>query len=158
MKPPPEIVAGIVAPEGIRQLTLTIDTAREVAADISWTDQAIGELTGYMRQEIQQIRNRELWSVRPLRESMIKRINLVKTAGLQTIEGLRTYREHLTRESRMLPPQTSGSIRALRDATIEVGDATSLDAALAGAEMELRVRWHMARTRSRKLPRLIDAF
>lgn len=159
MKPPPETVAaGAVNPGGACPLALATDTAREVAADISWTDQAIGELTGYMRQEIEQISIRELWSVRPLRESMIKRINLIKTVGLQTVERLRAYREHLTRESRMLPPQTGGGFRAPRVATIDVGDATSLTAALAGAEMELRVRWHMARTRSRRLPRLVDAF
>lgn len=159
MKPPPETVAaGEVSPGGACQFDLATDTAREVAADISWTDQAIGELTGYMRQEIEQISIRELWSVRPLRENMIRRINLIKTVGLQTIERLRAYREHLTRESRMLPPQADGGFRAPRVATIEVGDATSLNAALAGAEMELRVRWHMARTRCRRLPRLIDAF
>jgi hypothetical protein len=152
------LAAGVSSPGCAGQVTLAIATAREVAADISWTEQAIGELTGYMRAEIEQIHVRELWSVRPLRENMIRQINLIKSLGLETIENLRAYREHLARESRMLPPQASACTRAPRVATIKVGDARSLNAALAGAEMELRVRWHMAQNRSRKLPRLVDAF
>jgi hypothetical protein len=155
MKPPPD---RLITPRNNDQryalVTALATLAIEVAADQRWAEQAIEGLKDQMRQEIRGVRVLALWPLRPLRENMIREINLIKARALMTVEHVREFREHLIREARMLPLSKETAGRPFPPTGLEMSSPVTLNSALAQTEMELRVRWNMAR--SRALPGLLD--
>jgi len=155
MKPPPDL---LVTPRNNDQryalVTALAALAKEVAADQRWAEQTIEGLKDQMRQEIRSVRVLALWPLRPLRENMIREINLIKARALMTVEHVREFREHLIREARMLPLSKETAGRPFPPTELEISSSVNLNSALAQTEMELRVRWNMAR--SRALPGLLD--
>ncbi len=128
--------------------------ANDVSADQRWADHAIEELKELMRLEICEIRVPGLWPFRPLRENMIRKIVLLKTRVLATIEHVREFREYLIREGRMLPMSSGSTDKSPGTAEMESLPPINLNSALAKTKMELRVRWNIAR--SRAVPGLLE--